>query len=122
MSAPFSTLLLDLQGWDLVLDSKANIAVAAPPYALAQDVASAIKTFLGEVWYDDSLGVPYLQKILGQAPPITVLQQAMVDAAMTVPGVTGAVCVIQAFDRAARSVVGQVQFVDSSGATQTVSI
>ena len=40
-----NTLLLDQTAWDLVLDSAGNIALAAVPYARAQDVASAIKTF-----------------------------------------------------------------------------
>ena len=46
MSAPpYSTLLLDPDTWDLTVDNNGNIAVAAPPYAVAQDVASAIRTF-----------------------------------------------------------------------------
>ena len=68
----YNTLLLDTVAWDLVLDSFGNIALASPPYALAQDVASAIRTFLGEVYYDASLGVPYFQDILGQLPPMAL--------------------------------------------------
>jgi hypothetical protein len=41
------TLLLDVTRWDLVLDSARNIAVAATPYSISQDVASAVKTNLG---------------------------------------------------------------------------
>jgi hypothetical protein len=120
MSAPFSTLLLDNSYWDLVLDSNGDIAVASPPYAVAQDVASAIKTFLGEVWYDSTLGVPYFQQILGKAPPLSVFKAAMVDAALTVPSVVSAVCIIESFQ--GRQVTGQVQFVTSSGQVQTVAI
>ena len=112
------TLLLDLSNWDLVLDSNANIALASPPYAVAQDVASAIKTFLGECYYDDSLGVPYLQKILGQTPPLTVFKSAIVAAALTVPSVASATCTIQAIT--ARQVTGQCQFTTTEGTTQTV--
>ena len=53
------TLLLDLTNWDLVLDVNGNIAIARPPYALAQDAASAVKTFQGECYYDTTLGIPY---------------------------------------------------------------
>jgi hypothetical protein len=35
-----------------VLDAEGNIAVASEPYSLAQDAASAIKTFAGEVFWD----------------------------------------------------------------------
>lgn len=120
MSAPFQTLLLDLGGWDLVLDSSANIAVASPPYAVAQDVASAIKTFLGEVYYDDTIGVPYFTQILGHSPPVSVFQSAMIAAALTVPSVVKATCIIEAFE--GRKVTAQVLFTTSSGQTGTVSI
>ena len=122
MSAPFSTLLLDLANWDLVVDSNRNIALAAPPYSLAQDVASACRTLLGEVWYDDTVGVPWLQQILGQAPPLALLQEYLVQAALTVPDVQSATCVIESFDYASRLVTGQIQFTDSSGSTQSVGI
>lgn len=114
-----NTLLLDTDLWDLCKDANGNIAMAKPPYALAQDVASAIKTWLGEVWFDTTLGVPYKQQILGKTPPVTLFQQFMVDAALTVPGVVKANCVISSFED--RTVTGQVQFTDTSGATNSVS-
>ncbi|AJJ19826.1 hypothetical protein [Yersinia intermedia] len=55
-----NTLLLDRTAWDLVLDANGDIAMASLPYSIAQDVASAIKTFIGECWYDTSQGVPYV--------------------------------------------------------------
>jgi len=116
------TLLLDTQLWDLCLDSGRNIAAAQAPYQLAQDVASAIRTFLGEVWYDDTLGVDYFGQVLGHTPPLAVLQALLVKAAVSVTGVVSAQCVINSFDRATRKVAGQVLFVDSSGTTGTVSL
>ena len=53
------TLLLDQTTWDLTLDANNNIALAAEPYAFAQDAASAIRLFQGELWYDTTRGVPY---------------------------------------------------------------
>lgn len=114
-----STLLLAVDTWDLVLDASRNIAVAAPPYSLAQDVASAIKTFLAEVYYDDTLGVPYFTKILGKAPPLTLFREYMVAAALTVPDVVSASCVVTSFVN--RELHGQVTFTDTSSATNTVS-
>lgn len=122
MSAPFNTLLLDLANWDLCIDSNGNIAMAGPPYSLAQDVASACRTLLGEVWYDSTVGVPWLQQILGQAPPLNLLQEYLVQAALTVPGVESATCVIESFNYATRTVTGQIQFVDTNGVSQSVSI
>lgn len=115
-----NTLLLDTSSWDLIVDGSGNIAMASEPYALAQDVASAIKTFLGEVYYDTTLGVPYFTKILGLTPTVAYFQQQMIDAALTVPGVVSATCVITGF--AGRTITGQVNFTDSSGTTSTVSL
>jgi hypothetical protein len=69
------TLLLDTATWDLVLDVKGNIAIASEPYSLAQDAASAIKTFLGEVWYDTTQGVPYFEQILGKPPNVELMRR-----------------------------------------------
>jgi hypothetical protein len=114
------TLLLDVSRWDLVLDAAGNIAKAAPPYALAQDVASAIRLFLGELWYDTSRGVPYFEQVLGHTPTLTEFQAFMERAALTVPGVVTAQCILESFE--ARTVTGQVVFTDDSGNTQTVTI
>lgn len=114
-------MLLDQTTWDLVLDANGNWAAAAPPYSLAQDVASAIRTFLNDVWYNSKDGVPYFQNILGQAPPISLFQEYMVQAALSaVPNtadvfVKSATCVITSFDATTRAVAGQVQFIDSNG-------
>lgn len=128
------TLLLDLDTWDYVVDAAGNWAVSDEPYALAQDVSSACRLIKGELWYDNSQGIPYLNlnggaggpnnnsNVLGQTPPISLLQEYLVQAALTVPGVVSAVAVIQSFNAATRQVVGQVQFTDSNGNTGTVAI
>ena len=120
MSAPFSTLLLDIGTWDLCLDAQANIAVADPPYAPAQDVSSAIRTFLGEVWYDSTLGVQYFGKILGKNPSLSFVRAQMEAAALTVPGVVSATCTLSSVT--GRQVQGQVVFTDVSGTTQTLAL
>lgn len=114
------TLLLDVAGWDLLTDANRNIALASAPYARAQDVASALRTFLGEAWYDTLIGIPYFQQVLGHTPPITLFQELMVQAAKTVPGVVSAECTIEAFED--RRVDGQVTFTTDDGQTGTVSL
>jgi hypothetical protein len=115
----YSTLLLDQTQWDLVLDASGNIAMAAPPYALAQDVSSAVRTFLGEVYYNTKLGIPYFQSVLGQLPPASLLTQLMSNAALAVPGVVTATTVINSFNNG--TVTGQVIFTDESGETTVVN-
>jgi hypothetical protein len=107
------TLLLDTATWDLVLDVNGNIAVASEPYSLAQDAASAIKTFLGEVWYDTTQGVPYFEQILGKPPNVELMKAKFAQAAMTVPGVASAIVFISSIK--GRTVTGQVQITSTSG-------
>jgi hypothetical protein len=106
------TLLLDLTTWDLVVDIYGNIAVAKSPYSQAQDAASAIKTFQGEVYFDTSLGVPYSQ-IIGTLPPLALMKQQFADAALTVPGVETAVVYLSSL--ADRQISGQVQITNTVG-------
>lgn len=113
------TLLLDRLTWDLVLDARGNIAVASDPYSLAQDAASAIRLFQGELWYDTIPGVPYWQSILGKSPPLALLKARFVTAALTVPGVVAAKCFISSVS--GRTVTGQVQITDENGQTSTAA-
>lgn len=101
------TILLDTATWDLTLDVDGNIAQATEPYSLAQDAASAIKTFLGEIYFDTSIGVPYMTQILGKTPPLALLKARFVEAALTVAGVSRAECFITELSN--RAVVGQIQ-------------
>lgn len=77
------TLPLDAD-WDLRLDQSGNLTLTDEPISIAQDVASAIRTFLGECWYDTSLGLPYFQSILGKRPPSSLVKAKIVAAAMTI--------------------------------------
>ena len=114
-----NTLLLDRARWDLVCDANGNIAMATNPYSVAQDVASAVKLFAGELYYDTTQGVPYWEQILGQRPPMALVKQAIVRAALTVPEVVQARCLIASF--AGRVLTGQVQVIDTTGASHNVT-
>ncbi|WP_246550193.1 hypothetical protein [Photorhabdus caribbeanensis] len=58
------SLLLDTESWDLTLNDSGNIVITDNPYFVAQDVACACSTYLGECWYDTALGIPYYLRIL----------------------------------------------------------
>ena len=115
----YNTLLLGQGPWDLVMDSSRNIAMATPPYSLAQDVASAVKLFLGELYYDQTKGIPYWTKILGKLPPSALIVQYIVQQALTVSGVVTAQCTINSFND--RTISGQITFTDVSGQSTTVA-
>lgn len=86
------SLRLDTQTWDLMLDGAGNLAVTDNPYAVAQDVACACSTFLGECWYDTTLGIPYYPRILGQWPGTQLINTKMQQEAMKLPYVSSASC------------------------------
>lgn len=113
-----STLLLDRTDWDILLDADGNIALASEPYSLAQDAASAIKTFSSECYWDTSIGVPWLTAIFGKNPSISQLKGYFIGAAKTVPDVASARCFITAVTR--RTVSGQIQV--TSASTGKVSV
>lgn len=112
-----STILLDTVQWDLVLDANGNIAVASEPYSLAQDAASAIRTFFGECFWDTLVGVPYMTQVLAQTPPLELMKSLFVAAAKTVVGVGSAQCFIS--EVSGRRISGQIQV--TSAATGQVS-
>lgn len=112
------TLLLDRTHWDLVLDAFGSIALADQPYAIAQDVASAIRTFQGEVWYDNRLGIPHFEQVLGHWPPLPLVQSLITQEALKVPEVARARVVITGIS--GRTLAGQVQIIDTAGQEQGV--
>ena len=110
------TLLLDQSAWDLVLDINGNIALAGTPYSYAQDVASAVRTFLGECWYNNLLGLPYWQQILGKLPPAGYMEQQISTQALTIPNIISAESTIVDFiDRDMRGII-LITDADSSSA------
>jgi hypothetical protein len=108
-----TTLLLDRTDWDLCIDAEGNIALASEPYSTTQDVASACRLFLGELWYDTTRGIRYFQSVLGKPTPIGYLKSALQAAALSVPSVQAATVYLQS--RSDRSVTGQVQIVTGDG-------
>ena len=112
------TVLLDTVEWDLVLDDKGNRAFASAPYAVAQDVASAVRLFAGELWYDTAKGIPYFADVLGHLPPLSLLNSLFQRAALTVPTVDVVQVLLEPLKD--RGLTGQIQFTDTSGVTGSV--
>lgn len=110
-----NTMLLDQQSWDCVLDAAGNWAVASDPYSLSQDVASAIKTVLGEIYYNTTVGIDYFGQILGHNPPLQLVKAAIIRAALTVPQVTAAQVFISSVE--GRTLSGQCLFTFTTMAT-----
>lgn len=101
-----TTLLLDRATNDLCLDAYGNIALASEPYSQVQDVASEAKVWLGEAYYDTTIGVPY-RLVFEGGSPVSILEPFMEAAAKRVPGVDSATAILD--DAVNRSVDGQIQ-------------
>ena len=88
------SMLLETETWDLSLDASGNIASTQNPYAVAQDAACACSTFLGEAWYDTTLGIPYYERILGHWPGSQLINTKMAAEAKKLPYVQDAFCTV----------------------------
>lgn len=109
-----TTMLLDRNGWDLCQDAAGNWALATEPYSQSQDVASAVRVFQGECYYNTDLGVPYFSDVLGRYQPTQIMRARAAQAALTVPGVVEANALLVGLGD--RKLGGQVQFRTADGA------
>lgn len=103
-----------------MLDGNGNLAVTDNPYAVAQDVACACSTFLGECWYDDTLGIPYYSRILGHWPGTQLINVKMQQEALKLPYVLSAVCT--AVSNGERAITGVITLTDSNNEQSTVTL
>jgi len=116
-----TTWLLDWSTGDSCLDAAGNIAVASAPYAVAQDVATALSTFRGECWYDNSLGVPYWQGVFGQRPPASYVTSQLEAQAGLVPDVARTQATVGGTN-VRRGLIGQVLITDTDGNQTTLPL
>ena len=114
-----NTLLLDTVAWDLTLDITGNIAMASDPYSEAQDAASGIRLFAGELWFDTTQGIPYWTKVLDALPPLSLVRSLLTQTALTVPNVASAQCFFTSFSN--RVLKGQVQITNEHGQTSSAT-
>ncbi len=115
-----NTLLLHPTTWDFLIDANGNIAMASVPYSESQDVASAIRTWLGEVYYNQNLGINW-QSIIGQNPASSFVAAQLEAAALIVPGIVKAKTTTLLYDRSTRKITGTVEVIDTTGAALNVS-
>ena len=111
-----TTLFLRPDTWDFALDASGNIAVATDVYQQAQDVASACRTFTGDLYYDSTAGIPYSEEILGVTGfPLALYKMYLEDSALSIGGVVSAQALIGTSDR--RTVVGAITFTNDENQT-----
>ena len=85
------TLYLQPDTWDITLDSSGRIARSVQAYAIAQNVANAVRLFTGEAFFAMDEGIPHFDIELGKTrPALSVLRARMREAALNVAGVLDA--------------------------------
>ncbi|GBQ07252.1 hypothetical protein [Saccharibacter floricola] len=87
-----TSLLLDADSWDIGLDDTGNLAVASDAQSILQDACSAEQTWLGEVLYDQSLGVSYDDALLAGKSTSPFYAADVEQAVQAVPGVAAVTC------------------------------
>lgn len=81
------TLHLTSDNWDLTLDPQGNLSILSSKAATLQDVASALRVWSGECWYNTNLGLPYDTNLFTGSYPIEIYQELAEEEAITVPNV-----------------------------------
>ncbi|TCJ96129.1 hypothetical protein EV694_1680 [Volucribacter psittacicida] len=115
-----NTIFLHPENWDLTLTEDGDIALAKDLYAKAQDVASAIKLFKGELYYNTEKGIPYFDETLGKKQSFSLYQYRLEKAALTVPEIISASAKIISGDN--RKLIGSIFFTDNQNNTLQVQI
>lgn len=113
---PVDTLALDTSLWDLDVDPKGNLRTVGdatpdsdqtgPGMRLAQDVATRVQAWRGEVFFDTTQGIDY-PAYFGGPPNLSLLQSVFNTEALKVPGCATALAQFT-FKAGGRRVVGGV--------------
>ncbi len=114
------TLFLTPEKWDLTLDSGGGIATTQGAYAIAQNVANAIRLFTNDAYYDENRGIPHFAIELKTHPALSVLRSRCKEAAEKVPGVKSAEILDLALDNRVLSGVIRLTLQDGSIADVTI--
>lgn len=73
---------------DIYLGDDGNLQMFEDINAIENIARNVVRTFLGELPYNQQKGIPYLQTIFASRPLIPVWQSYMVDALQAIQGVT----------------------------------
>lgn len=112
------TLYLQPDSWDITLDSSGRIARSTQAYAIAQNVANAVRLFTGEAFFAMDEGIPHFDIELGKTrPALSVLRARMREAALNVEGVLDAQITLD--DVEDRKLMGEILLTVADGDKST---
>lgn len=114
------TLFLDTDTWDVTLDSGGNIATASGPYAIAQNVANAVRLFTKDAYYDPDRGIPHFSIELGHKQgQLGVLRSRIIRNVTRLEGVDSAE--VSFYGIRNRELTGNISLTMTSGETGDVA-
>jgi hypothetical protein len=103
---------------ELVIE-RGHFALATGKDLVAQDIAARLKTFRGEWFLDESIGVPYWTEVLGKKRPnLGAIERRLRAEILDVPGVTGILTFTLSLDAAARALSGRFTAATEFGAVE----
>lgn len=111
--------LLLTNNWDITLDSLGNLAIADKNYSIAQDVASAVKLFTNDAYFDTQAGIPHFDITLKRNPSPTVIRARLKEASENVPGVKSAV--VNVIEIKAGKLQAEIQLTLNNNTTAVIS-
>lgn len=94
-------LLLDDTSWDLSMGDT-DLQLVDGPDAILQHLKQRLKTFLGEWFLDQRIGVPYFQQVFVKHPDPLVLDSAFKAEIINTPGITELLSFALSLDSASR--------------------
>jgi len=110
------TLYLNPDSWDITLDSSGRIARSTQAYAIAQNVANAVRLFTGEAYFAQDEGIPHFEIELGYTrPALSVLRARIREAALNVEGVQDAQVNINTPVSSDRKLTGEILLTVADG-------
>ena len=108
------TFYLNPDSWDITLDSSGRIARSTQAYAIAQNVANAVRLFTNEAFFAMDEGIPHFDIELGKTrPALSVLRARMREAALNVEGVLDAQITLD--DVQERKLMGEILLTVADG-------
>jgi hypothetical protein len=106
------SISLNQETWDLELDDFNNIKIITNSNAIAQNVATALRTVKGEQYYQNDKGIPYFN-VLGENVPINFISALLEQEALKVADVASVRADLDQLSN--RKLTGTVFFIDSLG-------
>lgn len=111
---------LDTDEWDLQLNTNGQFLMCDGDYAVAQNVANAIRLFTDDAYFDPDRGIDHFHIDLGMRPALSVFRARVRAAAEAVDGVESAE-IVDMYVTDDRTLTGDIQLTLESGTVYTLS-